>query len=605
MATVDENIRKGITDVGINFRDVRNTLKANIGFTYQTAEQLKNVVAENGDSNPEIVAARTSYDGTTYKTIGERADEEAISFEAQVSTKAEQTYVDTALSSIADGSPKEVFYSYSALVAKYPKGAAGPMLVYDSAVSDGAHSYFWNGTAWQDLGVYQGLEIPDESVTTSTIVEEAVTPEKINKRLYNPTVYKITGKKDIPLQNTATEPFYLVFTYDRSNIADGTNIVDINIEYDFKLISSISNVKDVKLRLFAADGEGSSITGYTYITSNRGLLSSVSNDVQTGYVDLPDVNIGTGKYFKVFLQALLVDGTLVTSFEVPYIRVTLNGTDLDMLGPYHFNNGSASTITTELNDTRSFSAKKIDQTYAKQTSVNELAESINEIGGSFAKNHWFGKKGVVEGDSISAGLYWDGSAYVLAEKPWHQHLKEQLGLAEVQRYTHSGTHISGAYTAADGKEANAFTKRFASMNDDADLIIIFGGTNDHEHADTAQFGTMSDREDISFYGALHVLMSGLIEKYLGKTIVFMTPLHKDGEFTPNPITGKTLKEYVNAIKEVAEFYGIHIVDTYSMGGMPTVIPEVKSTYINDGLHPNEAGHEFLGKRLAPIFEGLK
>lgn len=39
--------------------------------------------------------------------------------------KSDKTYVDSMLSSIAQGGPRELFYSLTALKAKYPSGADG------------------------------------------------------------------------------------------------------------------------------------------------------------------------------------------------------------------------------------------------------------------------------------------------------------------------------------------------------------------------------------------------------------------------------------------------------------------------------------------------
>lgn len=58
-------------EVGYSLPDIRNAVN-------KTAVTIDNLVLENGNSNPEIVAARTDPSGFTYKTIGERADQEAI-----------------------------------------------------------------------------------------------------------------------------------------------------------------------------------------------------------------------------------------------------------------------------------------------------------------------------------------------------------------------------------------------------------------------------------------------------------------------------------------------------------------------------------------------
>ena len=71
--------------------------------------------------------------------------------------------------------------------------------------------------------------------------------------------------------------------------------------------------------------------------------------------------------------------------------------------------------------------------------------------------------------------------------------------------------------------------RVATMDPDADIVVVFGGTNDFAHGDDP-IGEMLDRCTTTFYGACHVLMARLIEKYPTATIVFMTPMHRVNEY---------------------------------------------------------------------------
>lgn len=80
--------------------------------------------------------------------------------------KADKSYVDSMLSSIAQGGPREIFYSLDALKSKYPTGSEGTYLVFDSSLTDGAHSYIWDKAAsnWKDLGIYQAMAIPEKVI---------------------------------------------------------------------------------------------------------------------------------------------------------------------------------------------------------------------------------------------------------------------------------------------------------------------------------------------------------------------------------------------------------------------------------------------------------
>ena len=124
-----------------------------------------------------------------------------------------------------------------------------------------------------------------------------------------------------------------------------------------------------------------------------------------------------------------------------------------------------------------------------------------------------------------------------------------------------------------------------------DVVVIFGGTNDFGHGD-ARFGCFEDRDEYSFYGALHALLQMLIEKYPLAHIVYMTPMHRLSEMkTVNEIglPCHPLKDYVAAIREVCEYYSIPVVDLFAISGIQPAIPVMKDLYMPDGLHPSDAG----------------
>ena len=67
-----------------------------------------------------------------------------------------------------------------------------------------------------------------------------------------------------------------------------------------------------------------------------------------------------------------------------------------------------------------------------------------------------------------------------------------------------------------------FRSRVPEMEADADIVVVFGGSNDFGHGD-AVIGHMWHRTDDSFYGALHLLYTDLINKYPRATIVIIPP----------------------------------------------------------------------------------
>ena len=132
------------------------------------------------------------------------------------------------------------------------------------------------------------------------------------------------------------------------------------------------------------------------------------------------------------------------------------------------------------------------------------------------------------GDSITQGV---GAS--CADTIYHAVLKKEAKLKLVRNFGISGTRFaiqSGTEERPknDTFDLMSFAERFEHMNDDADAVVVFGGTNDFGHGD-APIGTFDDREPNTFYGACHYIFSELIKKYLGKPIVIMTPLHRTWE----------------------------------------------------------------------------
>ena len=145
------------------------------------------------------------------------------------------------------------------------------------------------------------------------------------------------------------------------------------------------------------------------------------------------------------------------------------------------------------------------------------------------------------------------------------------------------------------------------MDEDADIVVVFGGTNDYGHGDAAM-GNIEDRTDDTFYGALHNLYTELINKYPYSDIVVMTPCHRleeNRKYNKEGIRNiATLKDYVDAIKEVAQFYAIPVLDLYSTCQIQPEIEKIREIYMPDGLHPSDKGHEKIYNRLKGFLKSL-
>lgn len=219
---------------------------------------------------------------------------------------------------------------------------------------------------------------------------------------------------------------------------------------------------------------------------------------------------------------------------------------------------------------------------------------------------WTGKKLTIDGDSIShdSGLH----AY------WQYVLKNNLKMDivgssfvfEGQKCLIGTSGIGGSRIAV-GTEGNnkqyCISLRYEELPSDADLIIIAGGTNDWAHSGV-ELGTMADRTNITFYGALHVLCLGLINRYPSKQIVFMTPIKRDTSLDSVNNLGLTLKQFADAIKEVCAYYGIPVCDMFSNCCMNPSIDAQRALYFADYTHPNLVGHKKMGDIVTGFISNL-
>lgn len=205
------------------------------------------------------------------------------------------------------------------------------------------------------------------------------------------------------------------------------------------------------------------------------------------------------------------------------------------------------------------------------------------------------------GDSIT-----EGAGTSSHDKMFTMLIEREYG-AICQNYGIGGTRIARQKTPTEEKWDRDFISRVPEMDNDADIVVVFGGTNDFGHGD-APLGTMDDRTPYTFYGALHCLYTALTEKYPDVPVVILTPLHRlnedspKGDNKPEPIG--TLKEYVNIIREVAEYYSFPVLDLYKESGLQPKVPVIQQKYIPDGLHPNDDGNAILAHKIARFLETL-
>ena len=182
--------------------------------------------------------------------------------------------------------------------------------------------------------------------------------------------------------------------------------------------------------------------------------------------------------------------------------------------------------------------------------------------------------------------------------------------AKVNNYGISGSRIARQRFPTQEIYERDFCMRFTEMDEHADAVVVFGGTNDFGHGD-APLGKPADRDPSTFYGACHYLMNGLLTRYCGKPVVFLTPLHRAAEDCPQGDgTGRKLEiaavlsQYRDILLEVAAYYALPVLDLYATSGIQPKNETCRARLLPDGLHPSDEGHALIARRLGLFLQTL-
>jgi len=335
-----------------------------------------------------------------------------------------------------------------------------------------------------------------------------------------------------------------------------------------------ASVLDGKYVQFLFFVKTTDITKFNFSTSQY--FCSPTNDSPTGYINdsvevvttvvstgIYSVRVSarvplTGNITKIWIGANISDGTEASA------EMTLSGfysyvSDESMAGK------QVVTTVLPLVYQEILANKKLIE-------VNKLLSDAN----SFYRNpRLYSKKWHTLGDSITATNTY-GYNFVL-----------------VARYAmvHGNYGISG--TKLGGTDSDSMVNRFGTMSNDADIITVYGGTNDKTQG--LAIGTFSDTTNATFYGSLHLICQGLIDKYPTKKIGFITPMQTTASDGTLP--------YVDAIIAVCANYAIPVLDLYRKGGISRQESQ-RAALIADYIHPNATGHALLADKVESFLLSL-
>ncbi len=209
------------------------------------------------------------------------------------------------------------------------------------------------------------------------------------------------------------------------------------------------------------------------------------------------------------------------------------------------------------------------------------------------------------GDSITEGV-----GVMDRENNRFDHVLERTcGLKATYNYGIGGTRLAHQKTPSEKPRHDlCFCGRAYDLNPEADIIIVYGGTNDYGHGD-APFGEYGDQTPDTYCGAVYWLMNFLKNQYPNAKVVFITPARRVSDLERSARKNKLpcakpLLAYGEVIQRQAKDFDIPVLDFYHDLGINPNNEAERVKYTTDGLHFNDEGHAVLAQKIAEFLKSL-
>lgn len=292
------------------------------------------------------------------------------------------------------------------------------------------------------------------------------------------------------------------------------------------------------------------------------------------------------KGFSIDFNILLTDLDVVLLFDSGYIK-------------YGDSDNSLYQVSLPIN--------VIDKTIARKSIYIELSVGyINYIAISeFINAANVGKKISILGDSISTydgyvgsnPSYYPSSDVTSVDDTWWKQIIERLNGKLLVNNSWSGSTVT--YRDGQSYKAMCLPDRCENLGTDTenpDIILMLCGTNDYRGGISLGTYTGADNlpeltANLGFRECYAIMLNSVRIKYPDAKIYCFTLFGGNNTTFPvktaNTSSSKTLYDYNNAIKEIAELFGCEIIDLQKCG----IHYSTYTKYLDAGglTHPNKAG----------------
>lgn len=181
----------------------------------------------------------------------------------------------------------------------------------------------------------------------------------------------------------------------------------------------------------------------------------------------------------------------------------------------------------------------------------------------------------------------EGAGASRPEKRFSTIVAQTLGWEEVNLGI-GGTTVTGRDDEGQVTDENSGLGRVPDVLDaQPDVVLILYGANDF--AQSRPLGAVQQFRQGTFFWDYDTMLRGLLFVLHPGQIVLSTAFYRADAATPNAL-GLTLSDYNRAIREVGARHNVRVLDAYADAGMDD---DNWHKLSDDGIHPNDAGHECL------------
>lgn len=206
------------------------------------------------------------------------------------------------------------------------------------------------------------------------------------------------------------------------------------------------------------------------------------------------------------------------------------------------------------------------------------------------------------GDSITAGNNLDESER--EEGNWPAQLQKILGCKEVVNLGIGGSTVSRVvdhYPMCD---------RWYEINQDSDIIIVMGGSNDMLFENKWQFGELEYERRMTsgtFCGDYDEMLSRMKWTYTDhndvnycKLLCINPPstILNDAVYALDTGNMVHQRSFAEAINTIAPAYGFEVIDMYNNNILNSHDPDVNAQFVYDGIHCNVEGYRIIAEHVA-------